>query len=70
MSGIYAFGNCAEWRITAGSAPVRGRIEAGTLTLERFPNGARVIYRMQGDGSLAGTYTLGSNVTQGVFRKE
>jgi len=70
MAGEYSFGNCADWNITAGSRPVRGQINAGTLTLEPFGNGARVSYRMAADGSLAGTYRIQREVTLGTFRKE
>jgi hypothetical protein len=62
---LYAWGNWARWRIKAGSVRVHGVILDGILSLDRFKNGARAQYKLDLDGSLVGTYTLGSSHTTG-----
>ena len=66
---VYSFGSMPEANITPNWFRVKGVIEGTTLTLPSFPNGARAGYRMNTDGSLAGTYDLNGRVSTVTLTK-
>jgi hypothetical protein len=52
-----------------GWSRARGRFSGNDLYLDRFPNGAQVIYRMLPGESLDATYEVGSTVSRATMRR-
>ena len=69
VTALYAVGDAARGQFEAHSFMVAGDIKGGTLTLDRFPNGARVSYTLLPDGTLRGRYLRDGTVTPGRFEK-
>ena len=69
VTGIYAWGDHARGRFSAGNGEFAGKIRNGVLRLNTFSNGANVYYRLRDDDALDGTYTLRGVDTKGVFAK-
>jgi hypothetical protein len=58
VNAIYAYGapSNGDVNITPGWRRIKGTVGPGTLDFV-FPNGTTVNYKLQADGTLAGTYT-------------
>lgn len=68
VEATYAWGTIGD--IKPGTADGKGKIGGDRLKFERFANGGDAVFTMQPDGTLAGTYALGTQSFTGVFRKE
>lgn len=64
----YAWGQASG--ITPGIVDGQGKIGAAKMKLDRFASGVDTVFIMQGDGTLAGTYTVNGVSHQGVFRRQ
>lgn len=61
---VYSYGSFVPWGIhNPEYFEPSGTIEDGTLTLERFRNGAKVSYTLDGD-KLKGRYVINGNVSR------
>jgi hypothetical protein len=65
---VYAWGSSRSVP-QPGWSRGRGRFSGTQLILDRFQNGAQLIYRMLSNGDLDGTYELGSYVGRATLKK-